>query len=1684
MVKGPTFFAVLTALRFRGDRFGGLGDSGGGGSLSSGAGNTVWSMPGAFSGGKPGYQNIDDDLEEAAPAPSTAPPRQPPPVSAAPGPASHSHQAQSSKAAGQDFQVTRVILGSATYVIGAAEVTVVTTIQQTLYLHLPHVFLLHDTLRAEPTIKLLKLTPCRAHPPMTLSESGDVEGKHSSPPTTVSLRSQHLWSVATLSPDWSFVEAGEAMFPWQGVPATTAMPLPHLPGPSSGHDVDTEGEPGNTDDVPATTSDSSFPGALPYSMAIFSQAPSTSDALKLPFSPDSRSRGWAGPTMSSRLLSPNPQSPIQSHAQPVHSAASSAPPSNITPLRASLLASRLKPQTGPSLSGSEGSSTSKHKPSLLEAPSPVSAPPYGATGSRSTSHSVGRLGQSVLDIGARAGGVAGVVSSTSSTLPRPSSSAAQPSVLPVINPFASSLARDALMTYAYRLYHQHRQTPPHPVHAPTESFSAASEESPLTVHTDTEALAHPYTTQLIPLLGNLEKLHPRCIPIKLLLGCAKYAVGDFVASIAVNEEILRFQPDFVESMSNIGTAVLAQGDRETAEKWWRKAIDLRPTYWDASDNLVGSLCHVDADRFGDSSRTSGSAGAIGVCDYVRSKTTVLDSSTGTHFPLSSVLPHHVHRLQGLLYTSANLRLHKTESHSVKEIQEVVQGYRSAVDVVFSPIRSVDHGTMARSASHFFERYSCEDIVVATTVVGLMSGNPSTATIRDIAMALGVLQWPGLNTKVLQAEVEVLALVKIGREKILPVLLRLGSGVLPTVFMTPELAIKLPRILFPSSRGVLPGTCKIVVPSKPHPRSITSVSFDIPSKEMSEHTHRLTSTVLLTLARVLQTNVDSSFAPFNDSITTSPSLSLLLHYLAFGLSPHASTCNNIGIILATTSCSVRESEYSTEDVRLSSGRSLAEAYYQHGLALDAEDPHLQVNLGSLAKDGGDLPKAMHFYAQVLKKHPNFAVAHANMGNAIRDAGSAVEAIPYYRRAAMLNPTMPEAVCGLTSALSAICDWRGLGGAGRFARASCDAELLDNTLGKEGWLDKVIKICDNQIRAEYTRNVGVLLSGGTTDRWLDRVRDAYGDDPPEDVLRRWRCAIDAFIRPSSPSSPSKRQLNEGSFIIQLIGELVCITQHRWYKDRLRYGTVTADDISTEALKNYPRPPFPGTVRGPAQLSVLPFNTFTYPLPPHMSRIIAHRQGIGACYDTATSSWLPSHVFPPPHPPRDNQLRIGFISSDFNNHPLSHLMQSTFEYLKHKAFCYATSDSDGSQFRDRIEGAHGFVTVSRWSTKEIIERILADGIHILINLNGYTKGARNEVFAARPCPIQVAALGYDQVPQLRRQRHVILTYIQASTGWIDYLLCDSQTCPPHTRETDLDSNRFVGVLPDTESPRDDWTYTEKMIYMPHTYFVTDHKQSCRDPEVPEIYSYTPAEELESIWKQEVQRRMRLRKEIFPELPEQAVIFANFNQAYKICPGVFAVWLRILRKIPGSILWLLRFPAAAEEHLTRTALEWAGPEVSARIIFTDVAKKEDHIRRCCVADMSLDTLECNAHTVAADVLWSGTPLITWPKDPTKMSSRVASSLIIATGFSEKLIVNNLEEYEDRAVTLATSLNPTAPNSGELMEIRRNLFLTRDRMPLFDTKRWVKNFEQGLEEAWKRWETGTDRKDAGCIWVTDEDSW
>ncbi|KAJ1945981.1 hypothetical protein FBU59_002154, partial [Linderina macrospora] len=245
----------------------------------------------------------------------------------------------------------------------------------------------------------------------------------------------------------------------------------------------------------------------------------------------------------------------------------------------------------------------------------------------------------------------------------------------------------------------------------------------------------------------------------------------------------------------------------------------------------------------------------------------------------------------------------------------------------------------------------------------------------------------------------------------------------------------------------------------------------------------------------------------------------------------------------------------------------------------------------------------------------------------------------------------------------------------------------------------------------------------------------------------------------------------------------------------------------------------------------------------------------------------------------------------------------------------------------------------------------------------------------------------------------------------------------------------------------------------------------------------------------RYRMRSELFPMLGDDVFIFANFNQLYKIDPTLFRMWLRILERAPKSILWLLRFPAAGEQHLHRVAVEWAGEEVARRVVFTDVAPKHMHIKRGRVADAFLDTPECNAHTTAVDILWSGTPVLTWPRHEHKLCSRVAASVACATGHGQHMVVHSADEYVDRAVEWAARAtheytydrprhyDPKAilkpdPQTGYVkhllchgpaMDLRYQLFMTRDASRLFDTQRWTRNLERGLEEAWRRWVTGED---------------
>jgi predicted O-linked N-acetylglucosamine transferase (SPINDLY family) len=192
--------------------------------------------------------------------------------------------------------------------------------------------------------------------------------------------------------------------------------------------------------------------------------------------------------------------------------------------------------------------------------------------------------------------------------------------------------------------------------------------------------------------------------------------------------------------------------------------------------------------------------------------------------------------------------------------------------------------------------------------------------------------------------------------------------------------------------------------------------------------------------------------------------------------------------------------------------------------------------------------------------------------------------------------------------------------------------------------------------------------------------------------------------------------------------------------------------------------------------------------------------------------------------------------------------------------------------------------------------------------------------------------------------------------------------------------------------------------------------------------------------------------------------------------------------VLWLLRFPDLGEENLRETALRWVGAEVASRIIFTDVAPKHQHISRARVCDLFLDTPECNAHTTAADVLWSGTPLLTLPRYEYKMCSRMAASILRGAlprntdgdRAADELIADSDKAYEEQAVELGsdlvypTSVGMQGMGQGRLMELRKLLYESRWTSALFDTRRWVQDLESAYSEAWRRWVVG----EGGDIWL------
>ncbi|XP_061206387.1 UDP-N-acetylglucosamine--peptide N-acetylglucosaminyltransferase 110 kDa subunit-like [Neopsephotus bourkii] len=391
----------------------------------------------------------------------------------------------------------------------------------------------------------------------------------------------------------------------------------------------------------------------------------------------------------------------------------------------------------------------------------------------------------------------------------------------------------------------------------------------------------------------------------------------------------------------------------------------------------------------------------------------------------------------------------------------------------------------------------------------------------------------------------------------------------------------------------------------------------------------------------------------------------------------------------------------------------------------------------------------------------------------------------------------------------------------------------------------------------------------------------------------------------------------------------------------------------------------------------------------------------------------------------------------------------------------------------------------------------------MNGYTKGARNELFALRPAPIQAMWLGYPGT---------------SGALFMDYIITDKETSPVEVAEQ----------------------YSEKLAYMPNTFFIGDHANmfphlkkkavidfksnghiydnrivlngidlkafldslpdvkivkmkspdSCDNADssaalsMPVIPMNTIAEAvIEMINRGQIQitingfnisnglattqiNNKAATGEEVPRtiivttcsqygLPEDAVVYCNFNQLYKIDPSTLQMWANILKRVPNSVLWLLRFPAVGEPNIQQYAQNLGLSQ--NRIIFSPVAPKEEHVRRGQLADVCLDTPLCNGHTTGMDVLWAGTPMVTMPGKT--LASRVAASQLTCLGCLE-LIAKSRQEYEDIAVKLGTDLE-------YLKKVHGKVWKQRISSPLFNTKQYTMDLEWLYLQMWDHYAAG-----------------
>lgn len=383
------------------------------------------------------------------------------------------------------------------------------------------------------------------------------------------------------------------------------------------------------------------------------------------------------------------------------------------------------------------------------------------------------------------------------------------------------------------------------------------------------------------------------------------------------------------------------------------------------------------------------------------------------------------------------------------------------------------------------------------------------------------------------------------------------------------------------------------------------------------------------------------------------------------------------------------------------------------------------------------------------------------------------------------------------------------------------------------------------------------------------------------------------------------------------------------------------------------------------------------------------------------LPRPEFPvPAMSSKRAKIRLGYFSSDYVNHPVGFAIADIFERHDRQNFeivAFSTKPVEDNESWNSVRGAvDRLVDVSGLPDKTAASLSREMGIDIAVDLNGLTEGNRLGIFSRGAAPVQVNYLGYGGT---------------LGAEYIDYIIADRTLIPDHSRQF----------------------YTEHVVVLPNSCLPKGSRIGGVIPTVGDMESFRRNE----------------------GLPREAFVFCCFNHSLKILPEVFDAWMRILKRVSGSVLWLSEHNSFAGPRLRKEAqARGVDPE---RLIFAEKAPELRYMQRYCVADLFLDTWPYGAGSTARECLWAGLPLLTLTG--ASYPSRMAASLLNVLELPE-LITSRLSEYEQTAVDLAN-------DPQQMRQIVSKLAQNRITTPCFDAAALTRNIEQAYTQMYERYRAG-----------------